>query len=78
MKLKEFLYNLVENYGTAEFDYNGQKCGVEPETKNSVTTYCVWYGKACKDYSDINKLLADKFFDGRSLSEVLSEVDVWF
>ena len=40
MSKKEFLQNLTESYGTAEFNYKGKKCGVEPETENSITTYC--------------------------------------
>ncbi len=78
MNMKDFLYNLVEMYGTAEFDYMGKKCGIEPETKNGITTYCMWYGKNWKDYNDVDTLLKDQFFDGRSLTDILPEVDVWF
>lgn len=78
MKREYFLNNLVENYGTAEFEYKGKTCGVESETKNYITTYCMWYGKASKDYNGVNDLLYDKFFDGRSLIEILPEIEVWF
>lgn len=78
MKLKDFLYNLTEEYGTAEFIYKGKKCGVEPETENSVTTYCMWYGEVWKDYKDVDTLLDDKFFDGWSLTDILPRVEVWF
>lgn len=78
MTKKEFLYNLTEEYGTAEFTYNGKKCGVEPETTNSITVYTMWYGKKWKDYNNIDKLMTDKFFDGLSLNEILSSVDMGF
>lgn len=78
MSKKEFLQNLTESYGTAEFNYKGKKCGVEPETENSITTYCMWYGESWKDFSDVDSLMSDKFFDGRSLDDILPEVDVWF
>ena len=38
MTLEEFVRNLTEEYGTAEFEYNGQQCGVEPQTQDSETT----------------------------------------
>ncbi|MCI9427371.1 MAG: hypothetical protein HFI81_06380 [Eubacterium sp.] len=78
MKLEEFLYNIVKMYGTAEFSYKGKTCGVEPETNNSITTYCMWYGKVWKDYKGIDDLMTDRFFDGRSLTDILPEIDVWF
>lgn len=78
MKKKEFLHNLVDFYGTATFSYQGKKCGVEPETENGVTTYCMWFGENWKDYTDVDTLMADPFFDGRSLDGILPEVEVWF
>lgn len=78
MTIKEFLHNLVDSYGTAEFTYKGKKCGVEPETKNSITTYCMWYDKEWKDFETVDDLMKDKFFDGKSLTDILPEVDVWF
>lgn len=78
MNMNEFLRHLVDEYGTAEFAYKGKNCGVEPETKNGVTTYCMWYDKIWKDYKDIREVLSDKFFDGQSLRDILPEIDVWF
>lgn len=78
MNLKDFLHNLTEEYGTAEFIYNSKTCGIEPETKDSVTTFCMWYGDKWKDYATIADLIADEFFDGRCLIDILSEVDVTF
>ena len=65
MTLEEFVRNLTEEYGTAEFEYNGQQCGVEPQTQDSETTYTMWYGEVWKDYDNIDDLLSDGFFDGR-------------
>ena len=39
MTLEEFVAILSDEYATAEFEYNGQQCGVEPQTQDSETTY---------------------------------------
>lgn len=78
MTRKDFLYNLTEEYGTAEFVYKGKQCGVEPETENSTTTYCMWCGDAYKDYRNVDELMSDNFFDGLSLEDILPLVDVSF
>lgn len=70
MTLEEFVRNLTEEYGTAEFEYNGQQCGVEPQTQDSETTYTMWYGEVWKDYDNIDDLLSDGFFDGESLQDI--------
>lgn len=78
MTLEEFVRMLTEEYATAEFEYNGKPCGIEPETQNSNTTYTMWYGETTKDYDDIDDLLSDEFFDGKSLQDIFSSIDVWF
>mgnify|MGYP007033311266 FL=1 len=78
MTLEEFVRNLTEEYATAEFEYNGKKCGIEPETQNSNTTYTMWYGDAWKDYDNIDDLLSDLFFDGESLQDIFPSIDAWF
>ena len=39
MTLEEFVAILSDEYATAEFEYNGKRCGIEPETSDSNTTY---------------------------------------
>ena len=78
MTLEEFVRNLTEEYGTAEFEYNGKQCGVEPQTQDSEITYTMWYGEAWKDYDNIDDLLSDEFFDGESLQDIFPSIEVWF
>lgn len=78
MTLEEFVAILSDEYATAEFEYNGKRCGIEPETSDSNTTYAMWYGETWKDYSDIDDLLSDDFFDGESLQDIFPSIDVWF
>lgn len=78
MTLEEFVAILSDEYATAEFEYNGKRCGIEPETSDSNTTYAMWYGEVCKDYDNIDDLLSDGFFDGESLQDIFPSIDVWF
>lgn len=78
MTLEEFVRNLTEEYSTAEFEYNGKQCGVEPQTQDSETTYTMWYDEVLKDYDNIDDLLSDEFFDGESLQDIFPSIDVWF
>lgn len=78
MTMKDFLHELTIEYGTAEFQYNRKNCGIEPETKNSKIIYCMWYGDIWKDYDNINELLTDNFFDGKSISDILPQIEVTF
>ena len=72
MTLEEFVAILSDEYA------NGKRWGIEPETSDSNTTYAMWYGETWKDYSDIDDLLSDDFFDGRSLRDIFDSVDVQF
>ena len=56
MTLEEFVAILSDEYATAEFEYNGKRCGIEPETSDSNTTYAMWYGETWKDYSDTSSM----------------------
>lgn len=78
MTLEEFVAILSDEYAMAEFEYNGKRCGIEPETSDSNTTYAMWYGEVWKDYDNIDDLLSDGFFDGESLQDIFPSIDVWF
>lgn len=59
------------------FEYHNQKCGVETEVRDYVPTYDLWYGDiATKKYNDFDEMVHDKIFDGRSLSEILGEIQI--
>jgi hypothetical protein len=53
------------------FEYNGKPCGVTSEVENYVPTFQMWCGKDMKEYRDVQELINDKFFDSKSLSELL-------
>ena len=44
MTLNELKAAILENGTGIYFEFNGKKCGVEPEVQDSVFTFTMWYG----------------------------------
>ena len=79
MTLKDLRrYCVSENYNTLVFSYAGKDSGVEPTAHNSVISFKAWHGDATKDYTNVDALLTDKFFSGKSLSDLVKTVDFEF
>lgn len=45
MTLNELKAAILENGTGIYFEFNGKKCGVEPEVQDSVFTFTMWYGE---------------------------------
>lgn len=78
MTLAELRSAIFENGTGVYFEFNGKKCGIEPEVKDSIFTFEMWYGDEFKDYSNFDDLLLDGFFDGKSIVDLLEIVDMSF
>lgn len=53
------------------FEYNGKSCGVDPFSEND---FDIWYGDNLKSVQSIDEVMNDKFFDGKSLTEIANEI----
>ena len=60
------------------FIYNGKKSGITSTVKNSIPTFQVWYGEKTKEYNDIDSVMSDNFFDGKSLNDLSETVNFSF
>lgn len=40
-----------------------------------IPTFQAWYGSETKEYKDIETVMTDSFFHGKSLEELIGEVD---
>ena len=70
---------MVDNCNEPEFDYQGKHCGIATEIENYKYKFTMWFGEdQIKDYTDVDTLMSDPFFDGHSLNDILPEVEVWF
>ena len=57
------------------FTYNGKKSGVTSEVYNSVPLFQSWHGDKTKEYVSVEALMNDKFFSGRSIADLVGEVE---
>ena len=70
MSADEIRHELVYEWNDVEFIYNGKRSGVTSEVHDYIPTFTMWYGNKEKEYSDIDEVMSDKFFDGKSLAEI--------
>ena len=57
------------------FIYNGKQSGVTSEVRDYIPTFTMWYGEKEREYSEIDEVMGDKFFDGKSLEEIAEIVE---
>lgn len=53
------------------FDYNGKSCGIDPLSNDN---FDMWYGDKAKTVVSIDDVMNDKFFDGKSLTEIADKI----
>ena len=76
---KEKLKNIIlECCNDVLFVYNGKNSGVTSEVQDSIPTFQVWHGSDVKEYSDVDTLMSDKFFGGKSIDDLLNTVNFTF
>ena len=56
------------------FTYNGQLSGITAVVVEYVPTFQVWHGSSTKEYKDINTLITDKFFSGKSINDLAGKI----
>ena len=69
----KYLKDAFETGNHIYFNYKGKQSGVEPNVENSVFTYEMWYGEKWKEYDSFEKMITDKFFDGKSIVDLIKE-----
>lgn len=60
------------------FTYNGKDSGITSTVSNYQPTFQVWYGNDTKEYSNVDDVINDKFYNGKSLIELIEIVDFTF
>ena len=76
MKAKELRQIISNCWNEVVFTYNGKLSGVTSEVENSIPTFQVWHGDDFKYYSDVDDLMADPFYSGKSLNELVSLIEI--
>lgn len=62
-------------WNDVSFIYNGKQSGVTSEVRDYIPTFTMWYGEKEREYSEIDEVMGDKFFDGKSLEEIAEIVE---
>ena len=75
MKLEKLRQIISSCYSDVIFTYNGLKSGITSEVTDSVPTFQVWHGNTTKEYSNVDVLMFDKFFSGKSLIDLIRVVE---
>lgn len=60
------------------FTYNGKQSGVTSEVHNSIPTFQVWHGSETKEYDNVDDVMNDKFYGGKSINDLLDDVEFTF
>lgn len=55
------------------FMYDGLRVGVECTVNDSRESFELWYGDVSKEYDNIDDVVNDKLFKGKSISDLLSD-----
>ena len=59
------------------FTYDNKESGVTSTVRDYIPTFQVWHGDDHKYYSDVDELMTDKFYSGKSLDELVEIVEIW-
>ncbi len=69
-KIKSRISEIASHF---TFEYRGKKAGVDPFSKND---FDMWFGDNDKKATSIEEVMNDKFFDGKSLTEIAEEIKI--
>ncbi len=75
MNADELREEISDQCNDVSFVYHGKSAGIFPEVHHSIPTFLVCFGDKEREYSDIDEVMSDKFFDGKSLAEIAEIVD---
>lgn len=78
MTISELTKVISDCCNDVTFVLNGKTSGITSEVRDSIPTFQVWYGDQTKEYNDVQSLMSDNFFGGRSLKQLASSVKFTF
>ncbi len=58
------------------FSYNGKDSGVTAMVKNYVPTFQAWHGDDTKIYGNVDDVMKDRFYSGKSLEDLVHMIDI--
>ena len=78
MKIDDLTKTISECCNDVIFEYNGKKSGITSEVHNSTPIFQVWHGNDTKEYDNVNDVINDNFYSGKSIKDLINKVDFTF
>jgi len=76
---KQDLKNIISDCcNDVIFTYNGKKSGITSEVHDSIPTFQVWHGSETKEYDNVDDVMNDKFYSGKSVNDLIGSIDFAF
>ena len=73
---KEMLRDIIADCcNDVIFVFEDKASGITSEVHNYIPTFQVWHGNDSKDYSDVDELMSDKFYSGKSINELVGLIE---
>ena len=69
-KIKARISEIVSHF---TFEYKGKNAGVDPFSKDD---FDMWFDDELINVKSIDEVMNDKFFDGKSLTEIADEIKI--
>ena len=76
MKQSELKQIIADCCNDVIFTYRGKQSGITAEVNDSVPTFQAWHGSDTKEYASVDDVMADAFFSGKSINDLLDEVEI--
>lgn len=75
MKIDDLKAKILSCCNDIVFEYNGIKSGITSEVHNSVPTFQVWHGDKTKEYQNVDDVISDNFYSGKSITDIIENTD---
>ena len=76
MKKDDVKRIIVDCCNDIVFFYNGMDSGVTSEVINYTPSFQAWHGDNTKVYGSIDDVMNDKFYSGKSLNDLVENIDI--
>lgn len=76
MNAEELKGIISECCNDVAFSYNGKASGMTVEVHGHVPKFQVWHGDETKEYDNVDDVMSDTFYSGKSLNELAELVEI--
>ncbi len=60
------------------FTYKQKPSGITSDVKEYTPIFHAWHGSETKDFNNVDDLMSDPFFSGKSINDLIGEIEFTF